>query len=92
MNGKDLLAVLAMILPGVLLTFLIAFALVPTSVTQPFPGSGGQRGDSRTEPDRRSAADKGQAMPIFGAKTAPGTATQKKMRDPWARTSYAKVP
>lgn len=89
MNGKDLLAVLAMIVPGVLLTALIAFALVPASVMQPFPGGGEPRGKG---PGARSGAENTQAMRVTLVQPEPGTATQKRMSDPWARPAYAKVP
>jgi len=81
MTGKDLLAVLAMILPGVLLTALIAMTLVPPSVMQPFPGSGAKAG----QPGERKTA-----VREAPAGAMPHKATQKRMRNPWDRPAYAK--
>ena len=86
MNGKDLLAVLAMIVPGILLAVLIAFSLVPSSVMQPFPGSGAQRGDFRAPPEARRTL----ALPEFATGGVPDMATQKRMRNPWEKLPYAK--
>jgi hypothetical protein len=88
LSGKDLLAVLAMIVPGILLAALIAFSLVPSSVMQPFPGSGVLRGDYRAQPEARRTL----ALREVWTGSAPKMATQKRMRNPWERPAYAKVP
>jgi hypothetical protein len=91
MNGKDLLAVVLMIVPGLLLIALIALTLVPASVMQPFPSSKSAHAAAGKEADRQPAAEKTRTTSVVLARTAPGTATQKRMRDPWARDSYAKA-
>ena len=86
MTGKDLLAVLAMIVPGILLTALMAFTLVPPSIMQPFPGSGAKRGDSHMQP----GTQKSLALRQDSAVAEPAMATQKRMRNPWEKPPYAK--
>ena len=83
MNAKDLLAVLVMIVPGFLLIALIAFSLVPASVMQPIPGSGLAPDLRRTGPDRPPVLERGHGTGMVMVRSAPGTATQKRMRDPW---------
>jgi hypothetical protein len=90
MNGKDLLAMLVMIVPGLLLIAMIAFSLVPASMTQPLPGSGLVRDDSRKELDSKPRTEKAHAMREVSVRSAAGPATQKRMRNPWEKLSYAK--
>lgn len=92
MNGKDLLAALLMVVPGIVLIALMAFTLVPASVLQPFPGSGVVRDDVRKAPDAQSGVEKSQAIREVSARAIPAKETQKRMRDPLASPSYAKIP
>jgi len=87
MTGKDLLAVLAMIAPGILLIALIAITLVPPSVMQPFPGSGGLSKGSRAQPP---VAPKTLVLPEEPTGAGLPVATQKRLRNPWEPLPYAK--
>ena len=83
MSGKDLLAVLAMILPSFLLIAIIAFTLgLPADrVTAP-PGARLVQAGAVTE-----KAPPGQIASMYAT---PQIATQKLMRNPWEKPVYAK--
>jgi len=90
MNGKDLLAVLAMIIPSCLLIALIAFTLVSPGVTDSPSGSAFARDDDRKAPGPLADTGNAHAMGVDPAGDEPRPATQKRMRNPWEKPSYAK--
>ena len=83
MNGKDLLAVLAMVVPGFLLIALIAFTLVPSAdVMTALPDAEFVHAGAGAEKINEGRDASMHARPQI--------ATQKLMRDPWEKPIYAK--
>ena len=80
MSGKDLLAVLAMVVPGFLLIALIAFMLVPSAnVMTALSDAGFVPASAGTEKvNEKHGASMNAKLRI---------ATQKLMRDPWEKKS-----
>lgn len=82
MSGKDLLAVLAMVVPGFLLIALIAFTLIPSAdVRTALPDAGFIPASAGTEKVNEKHGASMNAKPRI--------ATQKLMRDPWEIPAYA---
>lgn len=83
MSGKDLLAVLAMIVPGLVLLAIIAATLVLSSDVVTAPSDAGfVHGSAGTE-----KVHEGHDAPMHAK---PRIATQKLMRNPWEKPDYAK--
>ena len=90
MSGKDLLAVLVMIVPSLLLIALIALTLVPPSVMAPPLGSGLSHDDGRKPADSKvRAAVASQAMQEAADRAARGLPPQKPPRDGLQKDGYA---
>ena len=83
MSGKDLLAVLAIVVPTFLLIVTIAFTRVqPAEVATAPAGAGYGHASAGTEKIHEGRNDSKRAVPQI--------ATQKLMRDPWEKAAYAK--
>ena len=90
MSGKDLLAVLAMIIPSCLLIALIAVTLVSPGVTDSPSGSAFARDDDGKAPGPLAGSEHAHAMGADPAGNEPRSATQKRMRNPWEKPSYGR--
>lgn len=90
MSGKDLLAVLAMIIPSCLLIALIAVTLVSPAVTDSPSGSAFARDGDRKAPGPLAGSGNAHATGIDPAGDESRSATQKRMRNPWEKPSYGK--
>lgn len=90
MNGKDLLAVLVMIVPSLLLIALIAVTLAPNSEVAPPPGNTFARNAGETERGALHRAGNAHAMGEASPGQGPQLKTQKGTGDPWKQFSDAR--
>ena len=86
MSGKDLLAMLVMIVPSFLLIALIAITLLPPAdiATKP-QGTGFGRDNANKEAHARTGATKARAVGRASGRARQGIAAEDMIRDFWGR-------
>ena len=86
MSGKDLLAMLVMIVPSFLLIALIAITLLPHADIATAPqGTGFGRDNANKEAHARTGATKARAVGRASGRARQGIATEDMIRDFWGR-------